>query len=71
MDTKTASYLGYHETLSMKIGGLVRGQANAERGDLFGLADPADRLAGDEGGTGRFVVTLRVKPLFDQWRPTG
>ncbi len=45
MDAKPASYLGYHQTLSMKIGGLVRGQANAERGDLFSLADPADRLA--------------------------
>ena len=54
----------------MKIGGLVRGQADTERGDIFGLANPAGRLAGDEGGTSRFVATLRVKPLFEQWRPT-
>ncbi len=55
----------------MKIGGCVRGQFDGERGNFFDLVNPVDRLAGDEGGTGRFVVTLRVKPLFEQWRTTG
>ena len=45
------------------IAGFVGCQIEHQRGDLFGLGDASDGLAGDEGLLRRFVIPCRAQTL--------
>src|SRR5690606_20430559 len=43
------------------------GEINGEIGNFFRLADAANRLTGDEGGTLLFIIALRAQALLQGW----
>src|SRR5262249_49366284 len=50
------------------IGALVGGEVERQGGDLLGRAQPAHRLAGDEGGAGLLIIALGLHAAFERRR---